>query len=222
MGLGGGPSEWDEYEWVRLADALAPGATGSGRAAAAAPRSPGADGPGERTADGVGPAPAGPALTDALDRLLADGSLWVEGAGARLLLVDLDNLRAGPARWRTRIEALARLARAADHVALAGQQGAVERARPWLGELATQARAVADGSDLADLVLLAAADAWHEGPSQAVVVSNDGIFAEMAAHGRLVVLSPGADALSDKLRDAATTVVDLGSLEAAAREPAER
>lgn len=214
MGLGGGPSEWDEYEWVRLADARAAGARGPGRAAPA--RSPVADGPAE-AADGVEP---GPALTDALDGLLADGALWVEGAGARLLLVDLDNLRAGPARWRTRIEALARLARAADHVALAGQQGAVERARPWLGELATQARAVADGSDLADLVLLAAADAWHEGPSQAVVVSNDGIFAEMAAHGRLVVLSPGADALSDKLRDAATRVVDLVSLEAAAREPA--
>lgn len=217
MGLGGGPSEWDEYEWVRLADASVAGTKGAGRTVAAAPRGSGAAGPGERAGDGVEP---GPGLTDALDRLLADGALWMEGAGARLLLVDLDNLRAGPSRWRTRIEALARLARAADHVALAGQQGAVERARPWLGELATQARAVADGSDLADLVLLAAADAWHEGPSQAVVVSNDGIFAEMAAHGRLVVLSPGADALSDKLRDAATTVVDLVALEAAAREPA--
>jgi uncharacterized LabA/DUF88 family protein len=72
---------------------------------------------------------------------------------------------------------------------------------------------VADGSDLADLVLLDAADALRDDAVQVIVLSNDGIFASLADRARLTVLSPGADALSDRLRDAADEVVDLTRLE---------
>jgi hypothetical protein len=104
------------------------------------------------------------------------------------------------------------LAQQADVVALAGQDGPVRRARPHLAEFAARARAVADGSDLADHVLLEAA-AEVPTPSQFVVLSNDWIFAGLAGRGPLTVLSPGGDALSDRLRDAATRVVDLAALE---------
>ena len=40
-------------------------------------------------------------------------------------------------------------------------------------------------------------------------MSNDGIFAELAACGPLVVLSPGRKALSAALAAAATRVLDL-------------
>jgi hypothetical protein len=89
----------------------------------------------------------------------------------------------------------------------------VRRGRPHLAEFAERARPVADGSDLADHVLLEAADALQDDAVQVIVVSNDGIFASLADRGPLVVLSPGAEALSDRLRESATRVVDLVGLE---------
>jgi hypothetical protein len=145
-------------------------------------------------------------------------NVWVSGGGSRVLLVDLDNLRADPVRWRDRMGMVVALARQADVVALAGQEGAVRRARPHLAEFGARARAVSDGSDLADHVLLDAA-AEVPGPARFVLLSNDWIFAGLADRGPLTVLSPGADALSDRLRSAAARVVDLAALEGSAPEP---
>jgi hypothetical protein len=193
VGVGGGPSEWDDYEWVRLADL---------------PRSA------RRTTTAPARSSRGAAGEEVLADWLRRNPLWQEDSRSRVLLVDLDNLRADPARWRARMAAVVELAREADHAVLAGQQGAVERARPHLAEFAAQALGVADGSDVADHALLDAAEQVREGLDQVVVLSNDGIFAQLADHGgRLTVLSPGADALSDRLRDAATRVVDLVELE---------
>jgi hypothetical protein len=204
VGLGGGPSEADDYEWVDLA---ALRARRPQRTPAAAPAAPAQQGPDP--------------LADALCALLTDRPLWLSLPVRRVLLVDLDNLRAGPARWRARMAAVVTLARQADTAHLAGQAGAVERARPHLAEFADRAVPVADGSDVADHVLLEAAaadaraalDAGEDGP-QVLVVSNDGIFALLAETGPLLVLSPGVDALSDRLDDAATDVLDLSGLEA--------
>lgn len=182
MGIGGGPSEWAEYEWVRLADH---------------PGAPAVD---------VAP------LVRALCSWLDETDVWVT-TGPRILLVDLDNLRADPRRWQARMALVVALARQADHAVLAGQVGAVARGRPHLEEFADRAVPVADGSDIADYVLLKAADEVLDDGAQVVVLSNDNIFASLADRARLTVLSPGADALSDRLRDAADDVVDLTQLE---------
>jgi hypothetical protein len=191
MGLGGAPSEWDDYEWVRLADLpdLPPGRPAGGREP----------------------------LADAVLAWLQREAVWTAGGGTRVLLVDLDNLRADPVRWRHRMGMVVALARRADVVALAGQEGPVRRARPHLAEFAARARAVADGSDLADHVLLDAAAAVP-GKARFVLLSNDWIFAGLADRGPLTVLSPGGDALSDRLRSAATRVVDLAALEGSGGE----
>lgn len=194
MGLGGAPSEWDDYEWVRLVDG--PGSSGDrGRAGT------------KRDQRSTRP------RTATLGEQLPESAVWVDGPGLRILLVDLDNLRADPRRWRARMAAVVSLARQADHVLLAGQVGAVERARPHLEEFTSLAQPVADGSDLADYVLLEGADAVHRDGAQTVVLSNDGVFASLADRGPLTVLSPGGDALSDRLRAAATRVIDLAVLE---------
>jgi hypothetical protein len=195
MGLGGAPSEWDEYEWVRLADLPEP--------------------PPAR------PAGTGEPLVEAVLAWLQREAVWTSGRGTRVLLVDLDNLRADPVRWRHRMAMVVALARRADVVALAGQEGPVRRARPHLAEFAARARAVADGSDLADHVLLDAAAAVP-GRARFVLLSNDWIFAGLADRGPLTVLSPGGDALSDRLRSAATKVVDLAALEGSAAEQGRR
>ena len=143
--------------------------------------------------------------------------VWTAGAGCRVLLVDLDNLRADPVRWRDRMAMIVALARQADVVALAGQEGAVRRARPHLAEFAARARPVDDGSDLADHVLLDAA-AEVTGPARFVLLSNDWIFAELAARGPLTVLSPGATPCPTGCSAAATRVVDLTALEGSAPE----
>lgn len=182
MGLGGGPGEWDDYEWFRLADLAAPP-----------------------------PAP----LTLALQRWAHDTPLWAADGGSRVLLVDLDNIRADPVRLRARLALLLVLARRADHAAFAGQRGAVLRSRPWLEEFGSSAVAVREGPDAADRVLLAAAAEVRDTSVQFVVASNDGIFASLAARGPVTLLSPGSEALSDRLRAAAVQVVDLPELEGA-------
>ncbi|MDQ1586415.1 MAG: hypothetical protein QOH80_1780 [Actinomycetota bacterium] len=186
MGLGGGPTCWEEYEWVRLADLPATSAR-----------------------------PAEP-LTEALVGWVQTHPLWIEDGSTRVLLVDLDNLRAEPVRLRARLAAVVELARGADRAAFAGQTGSVERSRPWLAEFASEAEAVGGGSDEADWVLLDAAEAVTDYPLQFIVVSNDWIFAGLARRGPLILLSPGADALSDRLKASATRVVDLVVLEQAA------
>jgi hypothetical protein len=201
MGLGGGPREWDDYEWVRLPELTfpqedRPARRRRGARGGAAPD----DGPAE---------PLALALTTWLDR----HPLWVDGGGRRILLADLDNLRAEPPRWRARMAAVVALARQADKAVLAGQGGAVARAQPHLAEFAGRATTVPDGSDLADFELLRGAKAVRARPVQVIVVSNDGIFAALADRGPLIVLSPGRAALSARLVEAATRVVDLAGLE---------
>jgi hypothetical protein len=71
--------------------------------------------------------------------------------------------------------------------------------------------AVAAGSDLADVALLAKVDELDLPDAQHLVVSNDGIFAELAQCGPLVVVSPGRDALSDSLAAASVRVIDLAA-----------
>jgi hypothetical protein len=195
MGLGGGPREWDDYEWISL-PALP---------AARVRRQ-------QSRAEAIAEAALEP-LAQVLSGWLERNPLWVPGDSTRVLLVDLDNLRADPRRWRARMAAVVALARQADHAVFAGQVGAVRRGRPHLAEFAERARPVAAGSDLADFVLLEAAEALHDDEIQVIVVSNDGIFASLADRGPLVVLSPGTEALSDRLREAATRVIDLVALE---------
>ncbi len=212
MGLGDGAPWWSGYEWWTDAD-LAAGAAGAG----AEPAEPAAIA-----------ALGAVDLASALCEQVAEARLW-RGRGPRLLLVDLDNLRAGPTRWQARMAAIVELSRTSDEVVLAGQVGAVERARPHLAGLASRAIAVPDGSDLADHALLEGAAAFAatltagaEGPGRAhlgqvVVASNDGIFADLVDLGwSLTVLSPGSHALSDRLRDAASTTLDLVDAERAA------
>jgi len=199
MGLGGGPSEWDEYEWFRLADLPEEKSGGRRR---------GRPEPVEDELVDEGPDPLG----DALRALVRDYPVWAGAGATRVLLVDLDNLRAARGRLRARLGVVVELARQADVVCLAGQAGAVERSRPWLAEFAGRAQPVADGADVADLVLLAAA-AGVPDPVEVLVISNDGIFADLADRGDLTVLSPGMDALSDRLYGAASLLVDLAALE---------
>ena len=147
---------------------------------------------------------------------------WEPGDAPRILLVDLDNLRAGPVRWKERMAVVVALARTAHHVALAGQDGPVGRALPHLAEFAATAQRVPAGSDLADFALLALIDRLDIPDAQTLVMSNDGIFAELAHCGPLLVLSPGADAMSDALARAATRVVDLAEVERDLAAPAAR
>ena len=140
MGLGDGPSWWGGYEWF-TADDLAH--------AAAEPAEP-------TVAGGV---PAAADLAEALLEQVDEAGVW-HGRGPRLLLVDLDNLRAGPTRWAARMAVVLALARQSDHAVMAGQVGAVARAWPHLAEFAEAALAVPDGSDVADRALLDGARAW--------------------------------------------------------------
>jgi hypothetical protein len=210
VGLGGGQGDWDDYEWFPSGG----GAQKSARKSAQRRTDRPTQQPTQQTAT-LEPLPA--AMVDWFE----NHSLWVPGDAPRILLVDLDNLRAGPLRWRARMAVMVALARQADHVALAGQDGAVRRARPHLAEYADTAAAVPAGSDLADVALLALVDELDLPDAQALVVSNDGIFAELAQCGPLVVLSPGRDALSDALEAAAARVVDLAELEHDLLAPAE-
>jgi len=222
VALGNQRGESDEYEWVRLADLPVPPAPRTRRAATPTTRTPRADRaaatsararaaerevvPDEEDGD---PGP----LAGALTRWVEDNPVWHDGVGDRVLLVDLDNLRAGAVRWKARMGLVVALARSADHVVISGQHAAVQRGLPYLAEFGRIAQPVPDGADLADFVLLEGAQAVPAERRQVVVLSNDGIFAELADRGPVTVLSPGASALSDRLFDAARVVIDLMTLE---------
>jgi hypothetical protein len=193
VALGNQRGEWDDFEWFRLADLPAPR---------------------RRTIDVLADEDGDPGpLADALVGWVEANPIWHDGAGERVLLVDLDNLRAGAVRWRARMGLVVALARSADHVVISGQHAAVERGMPFLAEFASIAQPVPDGADLADHVLLEGASTVKAKRRQVVVLSNDGIFASLADRGPVTVLSPGASALSDKLFDAARVVIDLMTLE---------
>jgi hypothetical protein len=140
--------------------------------------------------------------------------LWLPGPATRVLLVDLDNLRVESVRLHARLAMTIALAREADQVAFAGQEGSVRRARGYLDEFDDRAVVVGNGPDEADQALLAAASAVEDDDVQFIVVSNDNIFARLAMRGPLTVLSPGLQSLSDRLADAAERVIDLAVIEA--------
>jgi hypothetical protein len=140
--------------------------------------------------------------------------LWLPGTSTRVLLVDLDNLRVESVRLRARLAMTIALAREADHVAFAGQEGSVRRARGDLAEFDDKAIVVGNGSDEADQALLAVASAVPDDDVQFIVVSNDNIFARLAMRGPLTVLSPGLQSLSDRLADAAERILDMAVIEA--------
>jgi hypothetical protein len=163
--------------------------------------------------DDVADDPAG----DALLAWFTEHPLWADDDTERVLLVDLDNVRAAATRLKARLAVTVALARDSHYAAFAGQPAAVERSRPLLAVFGAGALAVGGGADEADWALLDAAEAAvarADGQRlQFIVVSNDNIFARLAGRGRLRVVSPGGQALSDQLRDAADQVVDLAELE---------
>ncbi|MGZ4718942.1 hypothetical protein [Oryzihumus sp.] len=218
MGLGGQAPEWDEYDWILVPPARLPAGRPEPRTGPPSRPRP-AGGSSTRPSGRAAAAPAAAPPKDVTDlreavRLWVEQDpVWAASVAPTLLLVDLDNLRAGRVRWQDRITALAALARRFDHVTMAGQHDAVRRARPHLGDLIEHARAVDDGQDLADHVLLDAAKAIPARQLRVMVVSNDGIFATLKDRGPLTVLSPDYQALSDQLRARATRLADLASME---------
>ena len=220
MGLGGHAPEWDEYDWIPVPPARLPAGrpeprTGTRAGTRAGTRPSGRTGtrPSGRAAAAAAPQEDVTDLGDAVQQWVEQDPAWSASDAPTLLLVDLDNLRAGRVRWQERVTALASLARRFDHVTMAGQHDAVRRARPHLGDLVEHARAVDDGHDLADHVLLDAARAIPARRLRVMVVSNDGIFATLKERGPLSVLSPDYQALSDQLRSRATHLADLASME---------
>jgi len=141
--------------------------------------------------------------------------VWQPGNATRVLLIDLDNIRVTSDSLRRRVLLAVALARQSDVSAFAGQRGSVDRARPSLQEFAATALEVGDGRNEADIALLEAVADDGDDDTQFVVFSNDGVFARLAMRGSLTVVSPGAGALSEQLREAATNVIDLQVLEAA-------
>src|SRR6476659_7827868 len=115
MALGGHSAEWDEYEWFPCSPA---------RLTLSRPRS-----------SRVGTAPAAgqaQSLAEALEAWLREDPTWADRRGERLLLVDLDNLRAGRLRWQGRIAAMTGLAEHFAHVVLVSNEGMfAQRAERW-------------------------------------------------------------------------------------------
>jgi hypothetical protein len=176
VGLGGTPTEWDDYLWLDLADEPEPGLIPEAEALA----------------------------------WLTDNHVWQDGNRERVLVVDLDNLRADAGRLRDRMTLVVALARTADRAIFAGQVGAVARSRPWLDSFADSVIEVDDGPDAADHALIDAALAGRSRRAmQFVVASNDGIFAALAKHGPVTLLSPSLSAASKRLETAATRLFDL-------------
>jgi len=137
--------------------------------------------------------------------------IWSDDDSTRVLLCDLDNLRADPRRLAARIRVAVELAQAADVVLFAGQAESVRRSGVP-AEFRDEVITVGSGRDAADHALLTVAERVRGGPLQFVVMSNDGIFARLALRGPLGVVSPTVVRASIRLVKAAHTLVDVGEL----------
>jgi hypothetical protein len=164
------------------------------------------------TIDDVDDTPIQP-YVDSMLAWLTDHPLWMPDDRDRVLLVDLDNVRAVPSKLYARLALTVALARQSHYAAFAGQDQAVRRSRPLLAEFGEGALAVGGGADEADWALLDAADAAVGSELQFIVASNDGIFAQLASRGSVTVLSPDGTRLSERLRYAAERIVDMTELE---------
>jgi len=138
--------------------------------------------------------------------------VWVDDAAARVLLCDLDNMRADPRRLAARMRVAVELAREADVSAFAGQADSVSRCVGLLGEFRDHVMTVGRGRNAADYALLASADGASAPLVQFVVMSNDGIFARLALRGPLTVVSPSRLKASSRLVKAARAMVDVSEL----------
>jgi hypothetical protein len=164
------------------------------------------------TLDDVDDTPMQP-YVDSMLAWLSDHPLWLPDGRDRVLLVDLDNVRAEASKLYARLALTVALARQSNYAAFAGQEATVRRSKPLLAEFGEGALAVGRGADEADWALLDAADAAEGSELQFIVASNDGIFAQLASRGSLTVLSPDGSRLSERLRYAAERIVDLTELE---------
>jgi hypothetical protein len=182
MGMGGGPREADDYEWCSLADL---------------------------STDDDAPS----SLQRDAEDWVRDNPVWQPGSAERVLVVDLDNLRADGQRLQGRLARMVAVANTADRAHFCGQAGTVSRSLPWLGAFASSVVTAGDDPDEADLVLLAAAmpPRGAHRPMQFAVASNDGIFAVLARHGPVTLLSPSLAASSRRLRSAASRLIDIRS-----------
>jgi hypothetical protein len=144
----------------------------------------------------------------------ADGAtrVWADDLAVRVLLCDLDNLRADPRRLAVRMRVAVELARQADVSAFAGQADSVSRCSGLLAEFHDQVMTVGPGRDAADHALLASADREGARQVQFVVMSNDGIFARLALRGALTVVSPRPHQASSRLHKVARALLDVTDL----------
>jgi len=138
--------------------------------------------------------------------------IWVDDDATRVLLCDLDNLRADPRRLAARMRVAVELAREADVSVFAGQADSVSRCARMVAEFREQVITVGPGRDAADHALLASADRVRARQVQFVAMSNDGIFARLAERGPLTVVSPSRLRASSRLVKVARTVVDVSDL----------
>jgi hypothetical protein len=138
--------------------------------------------------------------------------IWVDDDATRVLLCDLDNLRADPRRLAARMRVAVELARTADVSVFAGQAESVSRCALLVAEFRERVITVGPGRDAADHALLAAAERVFARHVQFVAMSNDGIFARLALRGPLTVVSPSRQRASSRLIEVARAVVDVSDL----------
>lgn len=137
--------------------------------------------------------------------------IWIDDDSTRVLLCDLDNMRADPRRLAARMRVAVEIAQAADVAVFAGQAESVRRCAIAV-ELCDDVITVGSGRDAADHALLASAEAVRAARVQFVVMSNDGIFARLALRGPLSVVSPILERASTRLVNAARSLVDVSDL----------
>lgn len=138
--------------------------------------------------------------------------IWVDPDATRVLLCDLDNLRADPRRLAARIRVAVELAREADVSLFAGQAESVNRCARFVDEFRDQVITVGAGRNAADHALLESAERVRTCRVQFVAMSNDGIFARLALRGPLTVVSPSPSRASSRLVKVARAVVDVADL----------
>jgi len=149
-------------------------------------------------------------LTPILTPLVEFNNIWIggNGAGVKVLLVDLNSIKAPIDIWKQRMEILTSLVKQADYVFVTGAQDVSNYARPYLKKLNIEIM-VSKVAIVSNKYLIGEVTKLKEGKLQIVAFTNTHTLSQLSSKGRLTIVSPKVDTMSRVLAENADAILDL-------------
>lgn len=153
-------------------------------------------------------------LAPILTPLVEFNKVWIKSnlAGVKVLLVDLNSIKAPIDIWKQRMEILTSLVKQADYVFITGTQDVSNYARPYMKKLNIEIM-VSKVAMVSNKYLIGEVAKLKEEKLQMVVFTNIHALSQLSSKGRLTIVSPKVETMSRVLAENADAILDLNLTE---------